>query len=67
MNTKKVVGLVLLVLGVVLLILGFQSSQGLDDQISEAVTGEFTDNTLIYWIGGVICAVAGVAMLALKR
>lgn len=67
MNTNKVVALVLLALGAFLLFMGYQSSQGLDDQVSEALTGNFTDQTIWYLIGGGICLVAGLAMIMRKR
>ncbi len=66
MTTAKMVGIALLIIGVVLLYLGYQSSQGLDDQISEAITGEYTDNTMIYWISGAVSLVLG-AILALAN
>lgn len=62
MTTNKIIGIALLILGVVLLYLGYQSSQGLDDQISEAITGEYTDNTMMYWIAGAICLVVGAVL-----
>jgi len=59
MTAPRIIGIVLIVVGLVLLYLGFQSSQGLDDQISEAITGEYTDNTITYWIASAICLVLG--------
>ena len=67
MSTKQIVGLILLVLGLILLYLGYGSSQGLDDQFSEAVTGEYTDRTLWYWILGASSTLVGIIMLAMKR
>lgn len=66
MHMKRLIGIALLVVGLVLLYLGYQSSQGLDDQISEAVTGEFTDSTVWYWILGAVSSVVGIVMLTLK-
>lgn len=63
MSTNRIIALVLIVGGAVLLYLGYQSSQGLDDQLSEAVTGNFTDETIFYLIGGAIAAIAGFVML----
>lgn len=63
MNTGKVVAIVLLALGAFLLYMGYQSAQGLDDQISEAFTGNFTDQTVWYLIGGGISVIAGLVML----
>lgn len=66
MNTNKLIAIILLVLGAFLLYMGYQSSQGLDDQISEAFTGNFTDQTIWYLIGGGISVVAGLVMIARK-
>jgi hypothetical protein len=66
MNAKKLIGLVLLVVGLILLYLGYQSSQGLDDQISEAITGEYTDSTVWYWIMGSVSGIVGIILLSLK-
>ena len=62
-NIGKLVAIVLLALGAFLLFMGYQSSQGLDDQISETVTGNFTDQTMWYLIGGGVSAIAGLVML----
>ncbi|TVQ41693.1 MAG: DUF3185 family protein [Wenzhouxiangella sp.] len=67
MNPKFLIGIALLVVGLILLYLGYQSSQGLDDQISEAITGEYTDSTVWYWVLGGVSAVVGVVLLVLKR
>lgn len=66
MNTNKLIAIVLLALGAFLLYMGYQSSQGLDDQVSEALTGNFTDQTIWYLIGGGISAIAGLVMFARK-
>lgn len=67
MNTQRIIGLALLAAGILLLFLGYQSSQGMDDQLSEAITGEYTDSTLWYWIVGAIAGAAGAAMLLFGR
>lgn len=66
MSTPRIIGIVLIVIGLILLYLGFQSSQGLDDQISEAITGEYTDNTMTYWIASALFLVIG-AVLSLRN
>lgn len=66
MNTRQIAGYVLLAVGIVLLYFGWQSSQSVGDQMTEAVTGQFTDDTMWYIIGGVAAVVAG-AVLALRR
>lgn len=67
MATNKVLALVLLVVGLILLFLAYQSSQSLGDQVSEAVTGRFTDSTIWFLILGAASAVAGVGMLMFGR
>lgn len=67
MSAAKLVGIVLLVVGIFLVVFGWQSSQGIDDQISEAVTGRFTDTTVWYFILGAAGVVAGLFLTFLKK
>jgi len=66
MGAKRLAGIAVLVVGILLIFLGYQSSQGWDDQISEAVTGEYTDSTMWYWIVGSVSAVIGLVLIAMK-
>lgn len=66
MSTRQIAGYVLLAVGIVLLFFAWQSSQSMGDQVTEAVTGQFTDNTMWFIFGG-IAAVVGGAFLALGR
>ncbi len=67
MGTGKIVGVVLLVVGVLLLFFGWQSSESVGDQISETFTGRFTDETMWYLIGGAAAVVAGAFLAFVKR
>lgn len=60
---NKIIGMVLLVIGLILLFFAYQSSQGIDDQVTEAVTGRFTDSTIWFLIAGAISAVAGIGLM----
>ena len=62
MNTR-VLAIVLLVVGLILLFFAYQSSQSLDDQVTEALTGRFTDSTIWFLILGAASAAAGVGLL----
>jgi hypothetical protein len=55
MPSKKIAGLVLLVAGAVALYFGFQAT--------ETLTGDYSDQTMLYLIGGAIAAVAGLGLL----
>ncbi|MFO8112148.1 MAG: DUF3185 family protein [Desulfosalsimonadaceae bacterium] len=67
MNSNQIIGIVLLAVGIVLLFFGYQSSQAVDDQITEAITGRFTDATMWFLIAGGVSAVVGIGILAFKR
>lgn len=59
----RILAIVLLVVGVILLFFGYQSSQSLGDQVTEAVTGRFTDSTTWFLILGAAATAAGIGML----
>jgi drug/metabolite transporter (DMT)-like permease len=67
MINRRVLAIVLLVVGVILLFFAYQSSQSLGDQVSEAVTGRFTDSTTWFVIVGAASTVAGIGMLLFGR
>jgi LPXTG-motif cell wall-anchored protein len=67
MGSSKLVGIVLLVVGIALLYFGFQSTQSVGDQISETFTGRFTDNTMWYLIGGAALVAAGGFLALFKK
>jgi len=66
MNMNRAIGLALLAISVLMLFLGYQSSQGLDDQASEALTGEYTESTVWYWIIAAASGAGGAFMLVLR-
>jgi uncharacterized membrane protein len=63
MSPYRILGIVLLVLGVALLIVGLNASDSVGDQVSEAFTGKYTDSTMWYLIGGAVAGVAGLALM----
>lgn len=67
MAVQKLLGIVLLVVGIALIFFGWQSTESVTEQVSETLTGRFTDETMWYLIGGVASAVAGLVMLFMKR
>lgn len=58
MNTG-ILGIAILILGAVLLGFGYHFSQAPVDQISNTLTGRFTDNTMWYIIVGIAMMVGG--------
>jgi drug/metabolite transporter (DMT)-like permease len=67
MGTQKLIGIVLLVVGLVLLYFGWQSTQSLSGEVTEAMTGRFDDETMMYLIGGAVATVLGLVMAIFKR
>ncbi len=62
MNAMRLVGVVLLVAGLVLLYFGFSARESLADQVSETLTGRYTDETMWYLIGGAVLSAVGAAL-----
>lgn len=66
MNTSKLIGIGLLVLGGILLFFGLNATQSVGEELSEAFTGKYSEGTMFYLIGGGIAAAAGLFMLLKK-
>ena len=62
MNSQRILGLVLLVLGIILLIFGLNASESVTDTVKEGLTGRFTDKTMWYLVGGAVMSVAGAGL-----
>lgn len=56
----KIVGIVLMVIGIGLAFWGFQLSGSVGSEISQAVTGAETDKIMTLYIGGAISFVVGI-------
>jgi drug/metabolite transporter (DMT)-like permease len=56
---KKIIGIVLLVIGVALLVWGYNISQSVSGQVSQAFSGSPGDKAMFMYIGGAICAAVG--------
>ena len=64
MNTQRMLGIVLLILGIVFLAIGMKSSNSVADQVSNTFSGRFTERTTWYIIGGIALGLLGLAMVA---
>jgi hypothetical protein len=62
MDNKKILAIGLIVLGAVLLYFGWQASDAPLEQARESLTGDYSDRTMQYLIGGAVAAAAGVAL-----
>lgn len=66
MNTAKLIGIGLLVLGAILLYFGFNATNSPAEELGEAFTGKYSNETMMYLIGGGVAAVAGLFMVLRK-
>lgn len=67
MNNSKLIGIALLALGLILLYFGISATDAPAEEIGEALTGKYSDDTMMYLIGGGVAAAAGVFMLFIKK
>lgn len=63
MSPQRLIGVVLLVVGVALIIIGVNASHSLADKVSDTFTGKFTESTTWYLIGGIGASVTGLLMV----
>jgi len=63
MSTTKLAALVLIVVGGGLLYFGYSASGSALESVTESVTGRYSDATMMYLIGGAVCAVIGAGVL----
>jgi len=66
MNQNKMLGIVLLVVGAIALYFGFNATNAPMEEVTEAFTGKYSDQTMLYLIGGAVAGIAGLVMLFRK-
>jgi uncharacterized membrane protein len=65
-SRMKIIGIILVVLGIGLAIWGYQLSDSVQSQITQAVTGSNTDKVMILYIAGAISFIVGIYQLSRK-
>jgi hypothetical protein len=63
MSTQRIVGIVLLLVGLALFIVGMNASHSTADQISNTFTGKFTQDTAWYIFGGAAAGLFGLLLV----
>ncbi|EKE77635.1 MULTISPECIES: DUF3185 family protein [Oceanibaculum] len=67
MTMSRIAGIVALAIGVVLLIFAQQATEAPVEELSNTLTGRYTDETMWYLVAGVAAAVGGGALLIFGR
>ncbi len=65
-SSNRMLGVILLAIGVGLAIWGYQLSGSLVSQFTKAISGSHTDKVMMMYIGGAVSAIAGIFMLTKK-
>ena len=63
MNSQRIFGIVLLVVGMIVLVVGMNASHSMADQVSNTFTGRFTQATTWYIMGGIAAALFGLLLV----
>ena len=67
MRMTQILGAVALVIGLVLLGFAYQASNAPIEQVSDALTGRYTNQTMWYLVLGIAAAVGGVLLVVFGR
>jgi hypothetical protein len=67
MSTRRIIGLVLLVVGAALLYFGAQATDAPLEQARERLTGEYSDQTMLYLICGGAAFIGGLALVVMGK
>lgn len=65
-STTKIIGIILMVVGIGLAIWGYQLSESLGSQITQAVSGSETDQVMMFYISGAVGFVVGLYLVGKK-
>ena len=60
---NKIIGVILLIVGVFLLIRGHDLSQTVNSQVKNLFTGSPNDKVMYYYLGGAVCGAVGLMQL----
>ena len=67
MSSNKMIGLVLLAVGIVLLVMGYNAAQSVGSQFKQAFTGSMTDKATLLYLGGAVMTAIGAYLAFLSR
>jgi hypothetical protein len=67
MSTQRIVGFVVLLVGVVMFLYGLDASDSFAERMSNTFTGHFSDRTTWYLIGGAAAGILGVLLVSFDK
>jgi len=66
-TTARALGMAALALGAFLLVIAYNASNAPVDQVSEALTGRYTDHTMWYVLAGIVAVVGGGVLMFTRK
>jgi hypothetical protein len=66
MAHSKILGFALFVIGAIALYFGLNATNAPMEEVTEAFTGKYSDQTMLYLIGGAVAGIAGLVMILRK-
>lgn len=66
MDAQRIAGFVLVAVGAILLMVGINATGSIADQVSNTITGRFTQATMWYIIGGAASAFLGLLLVFVR-
>jgi hypothetical protein len=67
MSRNKLIGFVLLGVGIVLLVMGYNAAQSVGSQFKQAFSGSMSDKATLLYLGGAVASAAGAYLAFLTR
>jgi len=67
MASNKLIGFVLLAVGIVLLVMGYNASQSMGSQFKEAFSGSMSDRATMFYLGGAVVTAVGAYLAFMTR
>lgn len=67
MSSNKLIGFVLLAVGIMLLVMGYNASQSMGSQFKEAFSGSMSDRATMFYLGGAVVTAVGAYLAFMTR
>lgn len=67
MSGNRLIGFVLLAVGIVLLVMGYNAAQSVGSQFRQAFTGSMSDKATLLYLGGAVVTAVGAYLAFLSR
>jgi len=67
MLSNRLIGFVLLAVGIVLFVMGYNAAQSVGSQFKQAFSGSMSDKATLLYLGGAVVSAAGAYLAFLTR